>query len=294
MKSICAVIVNYRRPDLTRRAVESVLESEGVETRVALVDNESDGVWARDLYGDDERVVIRANAGNIGFGAACNQGIEMALEQGCDAVLLLNNDARVESGALLTLAEAAGEHGLAAPKILLPDGRIYAAGGIVEMARARCRNRGIYEIDRGQYDRRETMRFASACALMISRRALDSGVRFHKPFFLYYEDADLCLALGEAGFSVAYTPEARVVHLESASTGDDDGHSLLYYDARNRFLFLRRCGRAGQRTVGWIWLIGTTLVKSVYFLLRGRGARARALLRGLADGLSGRMGKDPL
>ena len=291
MYSVCAVIVNYHQPLLTRQAVDSVLASCGVQVRVILVDNESDGALRKSLPRDDDRIVLLENTGNMGFGAACNQGMEYALGFGCDCVLLLNNDAIVAPEAIRQLAAAAGGHGLAAPKILLPDGRIYSAGGIVEIAKARCRNRGIYEEDRGQYDQPELMRFASACALMVSRRALETGARFHAPFFLYYEDADFCLQMQEAGFRVAYTPSARVTHLESATTSSERGLGLLYYDARNRFLFLRRHGKWFEKCMGALWLVSVTKIRILSHLMRGRAREALVLFTGLIHGLLGRTGQ---
>ena len=293
MRSVCAVIVNYHQSRLTRQAVDSVLASCGVGIRVVVVDNESDGSLRESLPRDESRISLLENTANTGFGAACNQGIERALALGCDGVLLLNNDAIVAPDAVRDLAGAAALHGLAAPKILLPGGRIYSAGGIVELAKARCRNRGIYEEDRGQYDQPEVMRFASACALMLSRPALETGVRFHAPFFLYYEDADFCLRMCEAGFRVAYTPSARVTHLESATTASGSRLGLLYYDVRNRFLFLRRHGGRLEKVAGAAWLTATTKIRILSRLARGQAREARALWAGLIHGLLGRTGKWP-
>ncbi len=293
MLRIDAVIINFHQPELTGRAVHSVLASRDVEPRVFVIDNEGDGGWARAAFADDPRVEVVANARNLGFGAACNQGIERALAGEAHAVLLLNNDATIEPDTASRLAAAAERTGLAAPKILLPDGRLYAAGGIVELNRARCRNRGIYQQDRGQFDLPETMTFASACALMISRRALESGARFHEPFFLYYEDADLCLNFAARGFSVAYEPAARAWHLESASTGAADTPRLHYYDARNRLLLLERHAKPTTRLPATAYLLAVKLARAARLLLGGRGAAARATLAGLRDYYAGRLGPMP-
>lgn len=290
MNKVHAIIVNYHRQRLTEQAVASVLASGGVDVRVILIDNDSDGAWVRKRYDDHSRVHPIVNTRNIGFGAACNQGIEFALGDGADFVFLLNNDAVVEPDTLAMLADAADGPGMATPKILLPDGRIWAAGGHVEVIQARCRNRGIYETDHGQYDRPDRMIFASACALMLARPTLETGARFFEPFFLYYEDADLCLHLAQHGFRVAYTPTARVIHHESASTAPEHTARLAYYDMRNRWVFLRRHGSLIQRLVGGAWLMAVALGKSLRYRTTGRRAHARALMRGLADGMARRLG----
>ncbi|MCE5228026.1 glycosyltransferase family 2 protein [bacterium] len=291
MTRVDAVIVNYHQPRLAADAARSVLNSRGIAPRVILVENEGDGEWARGEFSNDPRVTVIANAANAGFGPACNQGIERALAGDAEFVLLLNSDALVEPDAIARLAGPAKQNGMAAPKILLADGTIYSAGGIVELARARCRNRGIYEQDSGQYDRAETMPFASACALLIARRALETGARFYEPYFLYYEDADLCLTLGRAGFSVAYEPSATAVHLESASSSSRP--HLDYYDARNRWLFLKRRPPGPQKIIGMEYLTAIIFIKILKLFVSGRLSRARALARGFLDGLAGRFGPMP-
>lgn len=292
MPRVDAVIVNYHQPNLAADAARSVLASRGIDTRVILIENEGDGAWVQSEFAGDPRVSLIANSANIGFGPACNQGIELAMKGGADFVLLLNSDAQVRPDTIEKLMEPAKKHGLAAPKILLPIGGIYSAGGIVEISRARCRNRGIYEKDSGQYDRAETMPFASACALLISRRALKTGIRFHEPYFLYYEDADLCLALARAGFSVAYEPSAVAVHLESASTGSERTFHLDYFDSRNRWLFLKRNAKGPQRLIGSVYLFATILYKALF--VREFGSKNTwALMRGLGDALRGNFGPMP-
>lgn len=294
MNMLHAIIVNYHRPDITQQAIDSVLAETEIDVRVILIENDGDGAWARQLYNNESRVVVQANENNLGFGAGCNQGMEIALADGTDAVLLLNNDAVVEPGALKLLADAAMQYGLAAPKILLPEKPLlYAAGGIVEMSRARCRNRGLRQEDRGQYDKPERFRFSSACALLVSRRALETSIRFYEPFFLYYEDADYCLALARAGFEIAYVPSARVIHLESASTSAEGRPAMLYYDARNRWMFLHRQGTLAERLVGSVYLIFILLVRALSFLRHGKPAQVSALWRGLRDGILRRGGKLP-
>ena len=326
---VAAVIVNYRQPELTREAIDSVLRSEGVCVSVWLVENAGAGQWARKVYDNEPRVEIIANPENIGFGAACNQGIDRALAEDNDFIFLLNNDATVDLQTLTLLATASSaalgspalpsadapmnpaetrdprplrrqsgygasetetRNPIPAPKILLPDGRLYAAGGLVELGRARARNRGIYEPDRGQYDRREPVDFASACALMIPRGALEGGIRFHEPYFLYYEDADLCLRLRKAGFPIIYEPRARVVHHESASTPQVRRPELLYYETRNRLVFLLRHAGGWKRAAGMLYLLGATTAKLARRSMRRRFGESRAMLRGLIDGVRGQGG----
>jgi GT2 family glycosyltransferase len=292
---VSVIVVNYRTPGLAAVAVDSALASGGVSPRAIVVENACDGAWARERFGADSRVGVIANAGNPGFGAACNQGIEQALADGADFVCLLNSDARLDPGALRHLAPVAARLGMACPRILRPDGCLYATGGLFEPWLARCRNRDWGQPDRGQNNVPSQMAFGSACALMFSRAALEAGERFDEPLFLYYEDADLCLRLRAKGFKIGYAPEARALHQDGGSMRADEASATpptptFYYNTRNRWVLLRRHGTPAQRVVGGLYLAATVALKALVAKWRGRPEAARQMLDGLRDGLAGRMG----
>lgn len=294
MAHIGVVIINYHGEDDTRRAVASALASTGVRVSAIVIDNEGDGAWANEEWNGNENVHVIANADNAGFGAACNQGIDKALKLGCDAVCLLNNDAAPAPDAMAILYESAQAGGLAAPKILRPDGSIYSAGGIVELTRARCRNRGHGEADLGQYDRPERFEFCSACVLMLMKNTLETSERFYEPFFLYYEDADLCLRLARRGCFVQYAPAAVATHGESRSTPASHSHRLIYYNSRNRWLLIIRNANLATKFISFCYLILITSIRASAFFLTGNPHHTRALIAGLTDAVKGKMDRRDL
>ncbi len=98
--------------------------------------------------------------------------------------------------------------------------------------------------------------YASACALLVRRRAWDDVGGFDEDFFpAYYEDADLCLQLRHRGWEVWYTPAARVVHAESVTAGSakadmfraSEATFLQKWSAR----WATRSPTAATRRAGW-------------------------------------------
>lgn len=78
---ITAVIPTFRRPELLRRAVQSVLDQEGVELRVCVFDNASGDETAdvvAELSERDERVLYHRHAVNIGAARNFEFGISAA------------------------------------------------------------------------------------------------------------------------------------------------------------------------------------------------------------------------
>lgn len=195
-----------------------------------IVDNaSSDGTvaLARTLA---ERVVVIEAGANTGFAAACRLGVDAS---SAPLLCLLNPDTLVAGGALARLRAVAAEHPDWAawqPVVMLPDGRINVAGGVVHYLgigwAGQC-GHDAAELAAGPYE----VAFASGAALVARReiwRELD-GLR--DDYFLYGEDLDLGLRLWLAGRRVGVEPRARVIH----DYEFDKGAHKWYLLERNRW-----------------------------------------------------------
>jgi hypothetical protein len=182
-----------------------------VDDEFVIVDNASvDGTaaLARTLPGSP--AVIDAGA-NRGFAAACRLGVGATA---APLVCLINPDTVLSDGALARLRAVASERPDWAawqPAVMLPDGRINVAGGVVHYLgigwAGQC-GQDAAELAGGPFE----VAFASGAALVVRReiwRELD-GLR--DDYFLYGEDLDLGLRLWLAGHRVGVEPRARVIH----------------------------------------------------------------------------------
>jgi len=186
----------------------------------------------------DETVARAAEAGlevietgaNLGFGAGCRAG---AAATDAPLLLFLNPDTRIDAAAIETLRDvAATQPGWAAwqPAVLLPDGRINSAGGVVHylgVSWAGGCGRPAAELATEPYE----VAFASGAALVIRRAFWDALGGFDDRYFLYGEDADLGLRLWLAGARVGVEPRARVVH----DYAFDKGSRKWFLLERNRW-----------------------------------------------------------
>jgi N-acetylglucosaminyl-diphospho-decaprenol L-rhamnosyltransferase len=148
---------------------------------------------------------------NLGFAAGCRLGVEATQ---APLVFLLNPDARLAPGALALLrAAAAGRPDWAAwqPVVLLADGRVNTAGGVVHFLgigwAGRC-GEDVATLPAAPYE----TAFASGAALVIRREAWREMDGLRDDYFLYGEDLDLGLRLWLAGHRVGVEPRARVHH----------------------------------------------------------------------------------
>lgn len=88
------------------KCLSSVMNS-GMKTDIMVVDNCSTDATVETIKTSYPEVRLIENRENLGFGAANNQGINIAVEEGYDGVLLLNQDAWIFNDTLALLVETA-------------------------------------------------------------------------------------------------------------------------------------------------------------------------------------------
>jgi len=277
---VSAVLVNYRQPALTEQAVRSLRRAAEPDTlQVIVVDNCSgDGSVAR-LRQCGEDVVVLEAASNRGFSAGCNIGIRHALSCDAEAVLLINNDTEVEAGFLEPLVESMRrERTISVPKITFADdpSRIWYGGGHVDRRRG-----GFYhDTDACMADTPRDVDFASGCCMLVPSSFFVECGLMDESYFLYYEDAELCMRARSHGYSICYVPSSIVRHKVGASTGGESSPLAAYYGTRNRLEVLRRYGFPIR---AFLFVLASRFAKVVLCPCR------LARLRGILDFFRGRM-----
>ncbi|RPH93217.1 glycosyltransferase family 2 protein [candidate division KSB1 bacterium] len=221
---IAIIVLNWNGLADTRECLNSLFALEGEKPAIYMVDNGSTDGSAEVLqreFGD--KIILIANEQNLLYAGGNNVGIQRALKDGCSHLLLLNNDTIADSLLLREFfrAEERSGDGIYCPKIYYADEpkKLWYAGGILKLKRARTAHRGIRETDNGQYDVMEETGWATGCALFAPRRVFETVGLLDESFQLYSEDLDYCLRARDAGFPIIYVPAAKVWHKVSASIG---------------------------------------------------------------------------
>jgi GT2 family glycosyltransferase len=291
---IAVVIVNWNGRSLLDSCLGSILEQSQPPERIFLVDNGSTDGSVQHVRSAWPTVSVLETGSNLGFAGGNNVGIRAALTAGADLILLLNNDAQLLPGALESLVSSL-ERGEArvsasAPKILYrsdPD-VIWAAGGRFDWWRGVVVDRGLNQRDTGQYDRPEEVASATACCLLVRSEAFREIGLLDEDYFMYFEDADFSARLNRAGHTIAYQPQARVLHDVFGSSGGEAQRPsplALYYSTRNRSLFIaRHAPNPFPRLVAHGFTVASRIIRLVQAVIRGRPNDATAIARGLRDG----------
>lgn len=232
---VTVVIVNWNGAEHLDECLASLqAQTLRAEMQVIVVDNGSrDGSLAV-LHRHRDAVRVIANSANVGFAAACNQGIRASRGE---FVALLNNDVAVDARWLEALVGAmrrSPEVGSCTSKVLsYYDRRVIDNVGHVVYLDGLTRGRGRLERDRGQFERPEEVFCPSGCAALLRRRMLDEIGLLDEHFFAYCEDADLGFRARWRGWTCWYVPTAIVYHKFSASTAAFSPLKALHVE-RNR------------------------------------------------------------
>lgn len=277
---VSVVIVNYRQAALTEAAVSSLRKnSSGAGIQIIVVDNASgDGSVERLRASCADCVVLDAGR-NRGFSAGSNIGIRRALSDGAEAVLLLNNDTEVEPGFFSPLVDAVSDgRTLVTPKIVFADApdHVWYGGGHIDRKRG-----GFYHETKAKAaDEPRDVTFASGCCMLVPSPFFAECGLLDESYFLYYEDAELCMRALSHGYRIRYVPSSVVRHKVGASTGGESSPLAAYYGTRNRLEVMRRYGFP---TRAFAFVLASRVVKVV------QCTHGFARLKGILDFFRGRM-----
>ncbi|WP_312420623.1 glycosyltransferase family 2 protein [Anaerospora hongkongensis] len=286
------VTVTYNSGTVIDGFMKSVISETYQEFMVYIVDNASsdDTLQKMREYQNHlgPRVVIIANKENIGVAAGNNQGIKKALEDGCDYVLLINNDVEFEEQLFQKLLAGLERYqcDIVIPKIYYYDNpqKIWCAGGHFQWWQGyQSRHYGEGEIDKGQYDEAKKVSYSPTCCMLIKAEVFDNIGIMDEKYFVYYDDTDFCFRASKSNVSMYYLPSATLLHKVSSLTGGGTSLFTIRYTTRNRTYFMKKNIRA---PFSLMWLLVYQLVIWGYFLTRKNSwsvykLKQKALLEGL-------------
>jgi len=227
------VLVAYDNAGSIGRLLEALAGEKRPGDRIVLVDNHSSHACAG-LAEQIAAVDLVIRSQNVGFGAGCNQGAA-AIEDEVDLLLFLNPDSVPERGAITRLRGGGREEWAAwSGLLLLPDGRINAAGNTVHLSGLSwCAGYGEEPSD---YHPASAPVVLSGADMVVRIQAWKRLGGFAPDYFLYYEDTDLSFRLRLMGLELGIVPSARITH----DYEFDKSRQKWFLLERNRYVFILR------------------------------------------------------
>jgi len=286
MPRVSVIIPNWNGARFLPTCLSSLARQTYHDFEIIVVDNASTDDSRELLAREFPNVRVLPLDRNRFFAGAVNAGIRATQSE---IIVLLNNDTEAEPNwlkELLRALDANPNAGMAATKLRLFDQRekLHSAGDFYR-ADGIPGNRGVWEIDRGQYDdpNAEPRLFGVCGGACAYRRAmLDVIGLFDEDLKFNCEDVDLNWRARLAGYECVFAPRAIVYHMLSASGG---GAFASYYVGRNFILVLAKNYPRALWNKNWRRILRAQLAITRDALKHWRGDAARARLRGQLAGV---------
>ena len=218
---ISVLVVTYNSAGEIRHCLDTLLSQENVAKEIIVIENNSADTTASVISSYSGRITTIANSTNMGFGRANNEGAAIARGR---YLYLINPDAYLDGpNALATLVDYAERH----PELGVVGTRIRDLAGMSET------------LPRRHYPRQKYTDFCSrglpgdiawviGASMLMPRSLYNSLAGFDESFFMYVEEADLCLRARQSGHSIGVCDRVSITHIGGASEDSDQPYDRWY------------------------------------------------------------------
>jgi len=229
---------------------------------------------------DDPRFRLMVNTVNSGVAGGNNQGIFEAFKDGCDLILLINNDVEFEDTSLEKMVAEMDRTGysMITPKMMYYFDKSliwYAGSNFIPRLANVAHHDGLREKDDGRFDTAKEVQYAPTCCILFKKAVFEDIGFVDEQYFAYYDDTDLLLrAYKDGRHKMWYYPDMEFYHKIGQSSQSKKGgiRKFKFGDfhikltTRNHVYFLRK-----QRTfIAWLNVIYFYFRLNLRFLVSGK------------------------
>lgn len=246
---VTAIIVNYRTPDHAIDCIRSLIHQKLVRLQIIVVDNASGDDSVQKLLATyPNEIQLIQSEENLGFARANNLAAKSAKG---DYFLLINPDLKLmnsdDLASLVAEIDKVDKAGVIGPSITEPRRKRLVKPKFSYSEQAHLKRTPSLNQLPGKI-----AWLLGACMLFPAQVYREIG-GFDEDFFLYGEDADICLRVRKAGYIVAWTDQVTAEHWGGASEASSLSYDkwrrkkrgyyqfcLKHYDASDVSYILRR------------------------------------------------------
>jgi len=291
MKNLVGIVtVLFNSDDVLPGFFKSLANQKDIRFRLYVIDNSKIDSGCRvsrqlaDQYGIDMEIIF--NNANVGVAKGNNQGIELALRDQCDYVLLSNNDIEFDNDRLIAnLVDKLFNSKLSAvvPKIYYYGlgKKIWFAGGEFNRLRATCPHYGDGEDDVGQYDSLIHTEYAPTCFMLIRSDVFSKIGLMDEKYFVYYDDTDFLWRMRECRLKVGFEAKEFILHKVSYSTGGGESEFSIYYGTRNRIYFIKKNYKMMNLIASFAFFYISRVLRAFKYNSKQRSVMWRAIKDGI-------------
>ncbi len=294
------MIVSYNVQELLIECLQSIAENPASipaqssprraakQVEVIVVDSASTDGTAEAIRNQFPWVRLIEPGQNVGFSKGNNIGIEAASG---DHILLLNPDTLIVDSAVALLSDYLDSHpavGVVGPQLLNQDGTVqssrrrfptlstalFESTWLQPMA-PRSILRAYYVQDHADGETVD-VDWVTGAALMVRREVIEQVGGLDEGFFMYSEELDWQRRIKQAGWKIAYYPEAQVIHYGGKSSEQVIGRRHVAFQ-NSKIRYFRKHHGSGIALALRIFLLANYTVQLVLEGAKGMVGHKRAL-----------------
>lgn len=229
---------------------------------------------------------------NWGIAKGNNIGIKAALYDGCEYILLSNNDVVLNCDDTIEILKKRIEDSdidIITPKIkkYSNPSEIWAAGGEFRFFGTKTKHIGANCQDDGRYDKELIINYTPTCFVLIKKNVISDIGLMDENFFVYFDDTDFIYRALKSGHRIVYTPVTEILHNESASTGKMSNFKI-YQLSKNQIIYTQK---NFSRFILALLLARNWIIHFTYHRIKFNREQLDAEYKGFKDGLKFIKGK---
>lgn len=292
LPSVLISILNWNSLEDTKRCLAVLLEDDTLKFDIVLIDNGSAIDPTAELRRDFPTVECVRLQENRGFAGGQNFGMDLAIQRGYAAVLLLNNDCQMATAHIQQLwrtLEADDSVAAVSPLIywLHDRQRPQMVGGWLDWEK----HVAVRPSQPGIAKPQGMPTLLNGTALLLRCSALKVIGLLDESYFAYYEDNEFSVRLAKHGLGAAYCLTAEAFHQQRPA--HQYSAFALYLSARNAWTFWR--SHTPEKFRGSIYkdVLSQNLLEIAQLKKAGEIAKCHAVVAGFWDAQRHRTGVPP-
>ena len=256
---VSIIIINYKQKDLVRNCVQSIRKVIRSPYEIIIVNNSPE-----EIIEVREGVNVIPNE-NRGFSQANNLAATQAKGE---YLLFLNADTEIRNDFLEGAVKALDEKNTGAKgmKMYNPDGTFqlsfweentFSNEKMNKRSEEKFRARDAEFIDQVEksYSDIKKVDWVSGAAMLIKKDIFEKIGGFNEDYFLFYEDADLCKRLTDAGYVIYFYPESDIIHLKGENVNEEFSGKTYFYAKQSQLLYYQKHNSLFQRLLLRLYLL---------------------------------------
>ncbi len=237
-KLIVIITINFNQSNYSLSCLDSLLNLEYGNFIVLIVDNGSIFENYNELKSnlpDDPRIHLIPLEKNRGYCGGVNFALKEGIKYNPEYFLIMNNDTIIDKMAANELVQTCNKYNnkaIVSGKVYNYDEpkKIQQLGAVFISERfLRYKPVGLNEMDFGQHDQEKIRDMMDDVFWLFPLKLYHDIGGYSEYFWFNSEQADFALRAKKQGYSLVYTPEAKIWHKGSVSLGGRDYNPALAY-----------------------------------------------------------------